>query len=161
MSDTILQEPPRDTQEASIDEKGRLRIPAPYVRYIESLGDTSVFVTGVDRETARVYPMSVWRKNEAKMKDFQGDREAQAHMAQFAKLSQYLGRMSEIDNNGRVWLSQALRDLLGFQLKSIAHLSYFDDAFDLETDAVVKRKRQEYMDALVGGMPLLRSLGIK
>ncbi|MBM3795628.1 MAG: hypothetical protein FJW31_16585 [Acidobacteria bacterium] len=156
------QDSPRGSIAASIDDKGRLRIPAEYVEYIRSLGDDKVFVTGLDRETARVYPLSVWRKNEAQMNSYgDGDRETAAMMRALALVSQKTGVESAIDGNGRVSISPLLRDLMGFAPKSSVHMTFVQGAFDLETDVVAQRKLQANLDLLMDGMSLLRAKGIK
>ena len=155
-------EPPRcGSLEATIDDKSRLRIPAQYVKYINSIGDTTVFVTCVNRETARVYPMSVWRRNEAMFRETPTTPQEVAVRTAFEKLAQYTGAESEIDGNGRVLLPQKLREMMGITPKSSAHMTFFKGAFDLETDAVVQRKLNASMDLLVDGLPLLHASGIR
>jgi DNA-binding transcriptional regulator/RsmH inhibitor MraZ len=157
-----VQDPPRcGSLEATIDEKGRLRIPAQYVKYINSLGDTKVFVTCVNRETARVYPMSVWKLNEARLRGTPATAEEAAAMQAFEKLTNYTGGESDIDGNGRVSLPQKLRDVMGMAPKSSAHMTFFKGAFDLETDAVVQRKMNASLDMLVDGLPALHASGIR
>ena len=134
-------DPPRiGSLEATIDEKGRLRIPAQYVKYINSLGDTSVFVTCVGQDTARVFPLSVWKRNEALFEGTRGDKEFAAAAARLTTLASYTGIESEMDANGRVALSQKLRDAMGMQPKSSAHITFHNGAFNLETDAVMQRR---------------------
>jgi DNA-binding transcriptional regulator/RsmH inhibitor MraZ len=155
-------EPPRcGSLEATIDDKGRLRIPAQYVKYINSIGDTTVFVTCVNRETARVYPMSVWRGNEAQLGNKPATALEAAALTAFEKLAQYTGAESEIDGNGRVLLPLKLREMMGMAPKSSAHMTFFKGAFDLETDAVVQRKLNASLDLLVDGLPLLHASGIR
>lgn len=155
-------DPPRcGSLEATIDEKGRLRIPAQYVKYINSLGDTKVFVTCVNRETARVYPMSVWKLNEARLRSTPSTPEEAAAMQAFEKLTNYTGGESDIDGNGRVSLPQKLRDVMGMAPKSSAHMTFFKGAFDLETDVVVQRKMNASLDMLVDGLPALHASGIR
>jgi DNA-binding transcriptional regulator/RsmH inhibitor MraZ len=156
------QEPPRcGSLEATIDDKGRLRIPTQYVKYINSLGDTKVFITCVNRETARVYPMSVWKVNEAQFRNATPSREDAALMQAFEKLAQYTGDYSDIDGNGRVSLPQKLREVMGMTPKSAAHMTFFKGAFDLETDAVVQRKLNASLDLLMDGLPALHASGIR
>ncbi len=154
-------EPPRcGSLEATIDDKGRLRIPAQYVKYISSLGDTKVFITCVNRDTARVYPMSVWKANEAQLRNKPASPQEAAALTAFEKLAQYTGGESEVDGNGRVSLPSKLRDMMGMAPKSSAHMTFFKGAFDLETDAVVQRKLNASLDLLVEGLPLLHASGI-
>lgn len=157
-----LPDPPRcGSVEATIDDKGRLRIPAQYVQYIHSLGDTKVFVTCVNRETARVYPLSVWRRNEALFQTIRGDKESATMVAALEKLASYTGAESVIDSNGRVPLTQNLRDMMGMQPKTSAHMTFFKNAFDLETSAVVQRKLNSSLDVLVDGLAVLHANGIR
>ncbi len=157
-----IPDPPRcGSLEATIDDKGRLRIPAQYVKYINSLGDTKVFVACVNRETARVYPMSVWKLNEALLRGTPASTESAAALLAFEKLTSYTGGESDIDGNGRISLPQKLRDVMGMNPKSSAHMTFFKGAFDLETDAVVQRKMNANLDLLVDGLALLHASGIR
>ena len=57
-------EPPRGSHAATVDEKGRLKLPAPFKRYVESFGEKRVFVTSLDLRTVGIYPTAVWREVE-------------------------------------------------------------------------------------------------
>ena len=57
-------EAPRGFFTARVDEKGRLKLPAEITEYLAALGEQQVFVTTVNGTTARIYPISVWRRNE-------------------------------------------------------------------------------------------------
>lgn len=41
---------------------GRLKLPPPYMKYLEGFGDKTVFVTTIDEATVRVYPRSKWKQ---------------------------------------------------------------------------------------------------
>lgn len=158
----LPQEPPRGSKDVTIDEKGRLRIPAPIVGYIKSLGDTSVYIACVNSDTARVYPMSVWRANERKFDELQPNPEAAERLEAFIKLTQYTGGVADIDGSGRAMLPPQLREMLGFTPKSEAWMTFVMGAFDLETDAVLSRKRAAMMSAMDNkGLSVVRSLGVK
>ena len=44
-----------------LDEKGRLKVPAALQKYFESLAEKKLFVTSLDKRTAAIYPIAVWR----------------------------------------------------------------------------------------------------
>ena len=54
----------RGNAPATIDEKGRLKLPVDVQTFLGSFGDDKLFVTSVDDRIARIYPISVWKGNE-------------------------------------------------------------------------------------------------
>ena len=82
-------------------------------------------------------------------------------VAALEKLASYTGAESVIDSNGRVPLTQNLRDMMGMQPKTSAHMTFFKNAFDLETSAVVQRKLNSSLDVLVDGLAVLHANGIR
>ena len=55
-------EHPRGIYPARIDEKGRLKLPADFHRYLTEIGATRVFVTSFDERIGRIYPIPVWKQ---------------------------------------------------------------------------------------------------
>ena len=49
---------------ARLDEKGRLKLPERFQRYLGDLPEKKLFVTSLDRHMATVYPIAIWRDNE-------------------------------------------------------------------------------------------------
>ena len=60
---TIMAEPPHSIAQARVDDKGRLKLPAEFLEYLKKLGVNMVFVTTLDKKTARIYPISLWKSN--------------------------------------------------------------------------------------------------
>jgi MraZ protein len=155
-------EPPRcGSLEATIDDKGRLRIPTQLVRYINSLGDTRVFIACKDQETARVYPLSVWRENEAALSSTPKSAEEAAARQTFEWVIRATGGESELDLNGRVSLPQKVREVLGITPKSSVHMMFVDGAFDLMTDTVMQRILAARLGLTAQNQGLLRASGIR
>jgi len=48
-------------RQASVDSKGRLKLPVAIKEYLSEFGDTKVFITSLDGRIARIYPISTWR----------------------------------------------------------------------------------------------------
>jgi DNA-binding transcriptional regulator/RsmH inhibitor MraZ len=155
-------EPPRSgCLEATIDDKGRLRIPAQYVKYINSLGDTTVFSACADGETGRVYPMKVWRENETRLSERPASAEEAAAREEFEWVVRATGGESEIDGNGRISLPPKVREVLGITPKSSVHMMFVDGAFDLLTDVVMQRTLSARLAAMAQKRPVLKASGIR
>jgi DNA-binding transcriptional regulator/RsmH inhibitor MraZ len=103
---------PRGVFRVSVDEKGRLKLPAPIMQYLEGLGERKVFITTLDEAEARIYPISVWRQTEKMLEEPGDDFEARADVALVA--ANY-GLDVDIDAQGRVTLPGELRKVLGLE----------------------------------------------
>jgi MraZ protein len=55
---------PRGRFPGRLDEKGRLKLPAAFAQFFNSLPESKLFVTSLDRRIATLYPIAEWRANE-------------------------------------------------------------------------------------------------
>ena len=62
----------RGNYPARVDDKGRLKIPQAFLQFIETSYGLEVFVTSLDGENVRVYPMEVWVEIERKLAGIPG-----------------------------------------------------------------------------------------
>lgn len=125
-------EPPRGAEPLTLDDKTRLKLPASFCRYLTALKEAQVFITTIDLRTARIYPLSVWKRNEEILEGFRSNPQARRNVEFTA---QHYGADSDVDSSGRVVLSPQLRERLGFQAKGKVWLVYSNKAFTLYTDA--------------------------
>lgn len=102
---------PLGTHEARVDEKGRLKIPAKVLPYLQAAGKR-LFVTTLDLVTARLYPVSVWEQNLSLFKGAQDDPEAASDMWLVA---QHYGDETELDGQSRILIHPELRRSLGME----------------------------------------------
>ena len=109
-------EPPRGSFQARVDEKGRLKLPAVFLQYLSDLGEPKVFITSLDTITGRVYPISVWKDNEALFESTAEEPEAAADVAWVAN---HFGADSDIDGQGRVLMPTDLRRHLKIENESV------------------------------------------
>lgn len=109
-------EPPHSITPASVDDKGRLKLPAEFLTYLEALKVTKVFVTTVDFRQVRIYPLSVWKRNENL---FQTAGENAAAVERLARLAKHFGGDAEIDKAGRVLLPSLLREDMGLEKQAV------------------------------------------
>jgi DNA-binding transcriptional regulator/RsmH inhibitor MraZ len=111
-SPPAAQDAPRGVFRVSVDDKGRLKLPASIVQYLEGLGERKVFITTLDELEARIYPLSVWRETEKMLQERGDDFKARRDVALIA--ANY-GQDVDVDAHGRVTLPADLRKLLGLE----------------------------------------------
>lgn len=109
-------EPPHSIAQARVDDKGRLKLPAEFLEYLKKLGVDKVFITTVDRELARIYPISVWKANENLFANAGDLAELAEDVAYVAKV---FGGDSDIDAQGRVLMPAALRRELALESQPV------------------------------------------
>jgi len=96
-----------------MDEKGRIKMPAAYRRYIDEHYDTEFYVTSLTGECARLYPMPEWMAIEEKL---QSKGTSNAAVRKFLDRTNYYGQLAEVDAQGRILVHPLLRssaELLG------------------------------------------------
>lgn len=91
---------------ATIDDRGRVKIPAKYLSVLEQGFGREVYLTSVNGDHALFYPMNVWQEIERKiaaipMRD--------PEMEEFVSRSSYWGTETEIDPKGRILIPADLR----------------------------------------------------
>jgi MraZ protein len=105
-------EPPHSIAQARIDDKGRLKLPAEFLEYLKLMGVEKVFITTVDLELARIYPIPVWKANV----DFFSEAGELAELAEdVAYIAKYFGGDSEIDSQGRVLMPADMRKRMNLE----------------------------------------------
>jgi MraZ protein len=97
----------RGNHPASIDDKGRLKVPNGFRTHIESQWGVELFVTSVTGEFVRVYPMAVWLEIERKLASVPS---AHPSRMRFLDRVNYFGQAVSLDRQGRVVLPQMLRE---------------------------------------------------
>jgi len=97
---------PRGKHSGRLDDKGRLKLPAAFVQFFESLPEKRLFFTSLDRSTGQLYPISEWRANERFFADFHANPGAARNILFNAN---DLGADVEMDGQGRITVPAALR----------------------------------------------------
>ena len=106
---------PHGTHEARVDEKGRLKVPAKLLPYLQAAGKR-LFVTTLDLVTARLYPVSVWQQN---LSLFQGAQDEPEVASDMWLVAQHYGDDTELDGQGRILIHPELRRLLGMENQTV------------------------------------------
>ena len=91
---------------ATVDEKGRVKIPADFLAELRKTG-TKFYVTSASGEHARVYPMKVWEAIEKKLAGLSAHTRAKQ---KFLARTNYYGQVVEVDGQGRILIPPVLRE---------------------------------------------------
>src|SRR5277367_6338726 len=96
----------RGNYSATVDEKGRVKIPADFLAELRRLGK-KFYVTSASGEYARVYPLKVWEEIERKL----AKRSSYNPVKQkFLARTNYYGQVVEVDGQGRILIPPVLRE---------------------------------------------------
>lgn len=141
---------PRGMYPGRLDDKGRLKVAAPFQRYYEALGEKTLFVTSLDRRTAAIYTLEAWRATELFLENCD-DQEA-AEMASF--IANQLGSEVEMDGQGRILFNSELRRVLGLEGTEL-HLYKYRNHVEVVPHAIY-----EELDirAMVDAVPAAKTL---
>jgi len=96
----------RGNTPATVDEKGRLKIPATFLQELKEQGNR-FYVTSEDGVRARIYPMKVWGEIEEKLAKIPSYSEAKE---KFLTRTNYYGQVVELDGQGRLLIPAVLRE---------------------------------------------------
>jgi MraZ protein len=92
----------------TIDEKSRLKIPRDFRALIEERFGRDLFVTSLDGQSVRIYPMPVWLELEQRLAA--ADVVRPSAVRRFFQRVNYYGQATELDNQGRVLIHSRLRE---------------------------------------------------
>jgi MraZ protein len=97
----------RGNAPATVDDKGRLKVPNLFRSLLESKFGRELFVTSLTGEYVSVYPMPVWLEVEQKLAQMPS-----THPSKLRYLDRvnYFGQVAELDAQGRVLIPVRLRD---------------------------------------------------
>jgi DNA-binding transcriptional regulator/RsmH inhibitor MraZ len=102
-------EPPLHVSQASVDDKGRLKLPERFQTFLEATGVRRVFITTFDLRHARIYPIDLWLAN---LKVLQADLEDPDRSERVLFWAKVHGGEAELDGQGRLLLPSKLREVL-------------------------------------------------
>jgi MraZ protein len=104
----------RGNNPATIDDKGRLKIPTAFQDALDGYGP-KFFVTSFEGTSVRIYPLAEWEKVEKQLLPVPGDKEGNKVKRQIAYRTSFWGQESRADPQGRVLIPAHLRESAGVQ----------------------------------------------
>jgi MraZ protein len=97
----------RGSYNATVDEKGRVKIPAAFKRILDDkYGRPDFYVTSVLGDCARLYPLSEWEEIE---KELAKPPRMDPAKKKFLDRTNYYGQMQAVDGQGRILIHPLLR----------------------------------------------------
>lgn len=150
-------EPPRGLFPAKLDDKGRLKLPAEFQRYLGGLPEKRLFVTSLDRRIATIYPIEVWKENEKFFESYTEDPERARNVAFTAA---DLGSEGEMDSQGRIQFSTELRRELGIENQQV-RLQAFKGSIQVFSDAIYQARKAASSKAPEQDVMVLQKVGLK
>lgn len=96
----------RGSHLATVDEKGRMKVPADFLAELRRLGE-KFYVTSENGDYARIYPMKAWAEIEKKLAKLSSHNPAKQ---KFLARTNYFGQVVELDGQGRILIPPVLRE---------------------------------------------------
>ncbi len=115
----------RGNYPATVDGKGRLKIPTAFKAYLDEQYGDDFYVTSLDGQFVRVYPFSVWREIEDKLAGLPSMNKAKK---KFLDRTNYWGQAARVDGQGRILIPSQLRETAAMkgEVAVIGYLNYLD-----------------------------------
>jgi MraZ protein len=136
-----------------MDDKGRIKLPAAYRRYIDGQYGQEFYVTSITGEYARLYPMPEWISIEEKLRA-RGTMDKSVR--KFLDRTNYWGQVAEMDGQGRLLVHPFLRSsaqLMG-DVAVIGYLHYLEvwelDKFKTRIDSAPYTEEDEAALSVLG-----------
>jgi MraZ protein len=109
---------------ATVDEKGRLKIPAAFLESLREYGNR-FFVTSENGDFVRIYPMRTWNEIEEKLAKLSSHNRTKQ---KFLMRANYYGQVVELDAQGRLLIQPILREAAQMrgEVDVMGYLTYVD-----------------------------------
>jgi MraZ protein len=147
---------PRGTYSARVDDKGRLKLPADFHKYLSELGAVKVFVTSFDKRIGKIYPIPVWKEIEAKLEAGNGTgRRGKALLF----VANDLGGDAEVDAQGRMLIPAELRRELKIENDQV-RLNYYRGSIQFLSSAVYEEEKRRLEQEALEALPAFEDEGI-
>jgi MraZ protein len=153
----LIPEPPHSIAQASVDDKGRLKLPAEFVTYLKAVDGLKVFITTVDFRQVRIYPLPVWKRNENL---FDNASENAAAAERLERVAKAFGGDAEIDASGRVLLPAPLREAMGLEKQAVM-VDVHKGRLNVVTKKVHDELMQVYRASLAEDLAAMVKIGFK
>ena len=112
----------RGNAQATVDEKGRLKIPSIFRTDIEESWGSDFYVTSLSGESVLIYPLPVWQEIEERLAKLPSLNPTKK---KFLDRTNYYGQLAAIDKSGRILIQPLLRESAQMT-GEVAVLGYLD-----------------------------------
>ncbi len=115
----------RGNYPATVDGKGRIKIPTEFKAYLEQTYGPDFYVTSLDGTYVRVYPFAVWHGLEEKLAALPSMNKSKQKLLDRAS---YWGKAVSVDGQGRLLIPPLLRESAAMhgEVAVMGRLTYLD-----------------------------------
>ena len=97
----------RGNAPATIDEKGRLKVPSVFRAEIEESWGSDFYITSLSGESVLIYPLPVWQEIEERLAKLPS---LNTTKKKFLDRTNYYGQLTSTDKSGRILIPPLLRE---------------------------------------------------
>lgn len=115
----------RGNYPATVDVKGRLKIPTALKQDLDENHGPDFYVTSLDGQSVRAYPLGEWRKIEDRLAALPSMNKAKK---KFLDRTNYWGQSARMDAQGRILIPAHLREsaTMRGEVAVMGYLTYLD-----------------------------------
>jgi MraZ protein len=112
----------RGNAPATIDEKGRLKIPSNFRAHIEESWGSDFYITSLSGESVLIYPLPIWQEIEERLAKLPSLNPTKKKLLD---RTNYYGQETTADKSGRILIPPLLRESAQM-MGEVAVLGYLD-----------------------------------
>jgi MraZ protein len=115
----------RGNATATVDDKGRFKLPIQYRDYIEETWGSDFYVTSFEGESVQIYPLPVWQEIEEKLAKLPSQHPTKK---KYLDRTSYFGQSTSLDKSGRILIPALLRESakMAGEVAVLGNLTYLD-----------------------------------
>jgi len=112
----------RGNAPATIDDKGRLKVPSTFRAHIEESWGSDFYVTSLSGESVLIYPLPIWQEIEERLAKLPSLNPTKK---KFLDRTNFYGQVTAADKSGRILIPTLLRESAQMA-GEVAVLGYLD-----------------------------------
>ena len=112
----------RGNATATIDDKGRLKIPSSFRAFIDASWGSDFYVTSLSGESVLIYPLPIWQEIEERLAKLPSLNPTKK---KFLDRTNFYGQVTAADKSGRILIPTLLRESAQMA-GEVAVLGYLD-----------------------------------
>jgi MraZ protein len=115
----------RGNATATVDDKGRFKLPVLYRDYIEETWGSDFYVTSFEGESVQIYPLPVWQEIEERLAKLPSLNPTKK---KYLDRTSYYGQSTSLDKSGRILIPVILRESakMAGEVAVLGALTYLD-----------------------------------
>jgi MraZ protein len=115
----------RGNATATVDDKGRFKLPVQYRGYIEETWGSDFYVTSFEGESVQIYPLPIWQEIEEKLAKLPSQHPTKK---KYLDRTSYYGQLTSLDKSGRILIPALLRESakMAGEVAVLGNLTFLD-----------------------------------